>query len=63
MKIGVLVSTDDGEYIGLARDSFDEAKGYHHDDLHKLYTKARRRLATKIKRLEEQKDESKTNKV
>jgi hypothetical protein len=57
MKIAVMVTTDDSEHIGIARDVFDEAKGYHHDALHKLYNKARRRLAVKLKKLEEQKDE------
>lgn len=57
MKVSVMVMDDAGEIMGMARDSFDEAKGYHHDDLHKLYNKARRRYASKVKKLEEQEDE------
>ena len=57
MKVSVMVMDDDGKFMGMARDSFDEDKGYHWEALHKLYQRARARRATKIKRIEEQEDE------
>ena len=57
MKVSVMVMDDEGDVMGMARDSFDEEKGYHWEELHKLYKRARARRAMKIKRIEEQKDE------
>jgi len=57
MKIGIVIMTDDGERCAMARDTFDEKKGYHWDDLHKLYQRCRSELSIKIKKAEEVKHE------
>ena len=56
MIVSVMVMTDDGKHFAVSRESFDERAGYHWSQLHRSYKTARRRLATEIKKLEEQEE-------
>ena len=57
MKVSVLVMTDDGQLFAMAKDTFDDAKGYTWEQLHKLYLDCRRELAIKTKKAEDIKAE------
>jgi hypothetical protein len=57
MKIGIMIMDEQGEFIGIARDTFNPAQGYSSEALHELYRKALNRLLDKLKKHKEQKDE------
>ena len=52
-----MVQTDDGQLFAMAKDTFDDAKGYTWEQLHRLYLDCRRELAIKIKKAEDIKAE------